>query len=204
MPITLTASEALINCSAEQVRAAADRILLETADAATSVWFYSAMRGLANMLIFPEILDIFTTAVFKSDFGNGDLTLLDRPDEVIAGIGVDFPINRYFQPILEFRSTQYVGGRTPNAFENSPLDALGGVRFFPTRYISMGAAYRYHINQQNEGSFGDDRITTRTTVSGAGGGTFTSTFTGIPPGFVTSTDPHGFIFQLFGWTTQRA
>jgi hypothetical protein len=146
---------------------------------------------------------IYNSSV-KSDFGNGDLTLLDRPDEVIAGIGVDFPINRYFQPILEFRSTQYVGGRTPNAFENSPLDALGGVRFFPTRYISMGAAYRYHINQQNEGSFGDDRITTRTTVSGAGGGTFTSTFTGIPPGFVTSTDPHGFIFQLFGWTTQRA
>jgi hypothetical protein len=60
---------------------------------------------------------IYNSSV-KADYGNNEFTLLDRPDEVLAGIGVDFPVNRYFQPILEFRSTQYVGGRTPNAFEN--------------------------------------------------------------------------------------
>ncbi len=132
----------------------------------------------------------------KTQFPSGDFTLLDRGDEVLAGIGVDFPINRYFQPILEFRSTQYVGGRTPNAFENSPLDALGGVRFYPTRYISLGAAYRYHVNQQNESSFKKDTFRNTATIPGVGGGSFTSSFSGIPTGFQTSGDPHGFIFQV--------
>ncbi len=140
---------------------------------------------------------IYNSSV-KADFGGsvGDVTLLDRPDEVLAGIGVDFPVNRYFQPILEFRSTQYVGGRTPNAFENSPLDGLAGARFYPTRYISLGAAYRYHFNQQDNDSFGDDTFRTTATVPGAGGGAFTSSFSGVPPGFLTSSDPHGFIFQV--------
>ncbi|MCY7345781.1 MAG: hypothetical protein LH614_06110 [Pyrinomonadaceae bacterium] len=135
-------------------------------------------------------------ADIKTQFPAGDFTLLDRGDEVLAGIGVDFPINRYFQPILEFRSTQYVGGRTPNAFENSPLDAIGGVRFYPTRYISLGAAYRYHVNQQNEESFDDTTFRNTVNVTGVGGGSFTSSFNGIPPGFQTSGDPHGFIFQV--------
>lgn len=139
---------------------------------------------------------IYNSSV-KSDFGSaGEVTLLDRPDEVLAGIGVDFPVNRYFQPILEFRSTQYVGGRTPNAFENSPLDGLAGARFYPTRYISLGAAYRYHFNQQDADSFGDDSFRSVATVPGAGGGSFTSNFSGVPAGFLTSTDPHGFIFQV--------
>jgi hypothetical protein len=46
----------------------------------------------------------------RGQFPNGEFTLLDRPDEFIAGVGFDFPINKYFQPILELRSTQYVGG----------------------------------------------------------------------------------------------
>jgi hypothetical protein len=135
---------------------------------------------------------IYNSSV-KADFPSGQVTLLDRPDEVISGIGVDFPINRYFQPILEFRSTQYVGGRTPNAFENSPLDAIGGIRFFPTRYISMGAAYRYHVNQQNESSFDDQSFRVGSVVGSTTGST---TFTGVPPGFLPSGDPHGFIFQV--------
>jgi hypothetical protein len=132
----------------------------------------------------------------KANFGGTEFTLLDRPNEVIAGIGVDFPVNRYFQPILEFRSTQYVGGRTPNAFENSPLDGLGGVRFYPTRFISLGAAYRYNFNQQDVDSFDDNSFTTTSTIQGPGGGTRTITSTGVPNGFQTSSDPHGFIFQV--------
>lgn len=130
----------------------------------------------------------------KSEYNGTEVTLLDRPDEVLSGIAVDFPVNKFFQPILEFRSTQYVGGRTPNAFENSPLDGIAGARIYPTRWLSMGAAYRYHFNQQDRDSFDDD--TFRNTATIPGGGVFTSTSTGVPTGFVTSTDPHGFIFQL--------
>ena len=140
---------------------------------------------------------IYNSSV-RGDFtGGGDATLLDRPDEVISGIGVDFPVNRYFQPILEFRSTQYVGGRTINAFENSPVEGLAGARFFPTRYISIGGAYRHHFNQQDRGYFDDgNSFTTTTTITGTNVQTSTNNFSGVPPGFRTSTDPHGFIFQV--------
>ena len=72
----------------------------------------------------------------------GDAVLLDRPDEFLAGVGFDFPVNKHFQAIAELRSTMYVGGRTPNAFPNNPVDALGGIRIFPARWWGIGAAYR--------------------------------------------------------------
>ncbi len=137
---------------------------------------------------------IYNSSV-KGDFANGKATLLDRPDELIAGVGVDFPVNHYFQPILEFRSTQYVGGRTPNAFENSPIEGLAGARFFPRSFISIGGAYRHSFNTQDRNSFDNgNSITTRSTVIN-GTGT-NNTFTGVPPGFRTSSDSHGFIFQV--------
>jgi hypothetical protein len=132
----------------------------------------------------------------KGEFAGGTFTILDRPDEFLSAIAVDFPVNKYFQPILEFRSLQYVGGRTPNAFENSPLDGLAGARFFPTRWFSLGAAYRYNFNQQDRNSFGDGSFTGTTTVVGNIPTTITTSFTGVPPGFQPSTDPHGFILQI--------
>ena len=36
----------------------------------------------------------------------GDFVLLDRPDELLAGVGFDFPVNEHFQPIAEVDSTQ--------------------------------------------------------------------------------------------------
>ena len=108
-----------------------------------------------------------------------DAVLLDRPDEFLAGLGFDFPINKHFQLIAEARSTMYVAGRTPNAFNNNPVDALGGVRIFPARWWGIGAAYRRHMNQQDQGHFN-------------------STF---PTGFKPSDDPNGFIFQL--WAGHR-
>lgn len=137
---------------------------------------------------------IYNSSV-KGEFSTGEFTLLDRGDEFIAGIGVDFPVNRYFQPILEFKSLRYVGGRTPNAFENNPFDAIAGARFYPTRYISMGAAYRYHVNQQDADSFDDQTFTSRASIANSTLG-LNSSFTGVPPGFQTSSDPHGFIFQF--------
>ena len=132
----------------------------------------------------------------KADSGSNDLVLLDRPDEVLGAIGVDFPVNRYFQPILEFRSTQYVGGRTPNAFENSPIDGLAGARVYPTRWLSLGGAFRYHFNQQDADSFNTDNVRTTSTIPGTGGGVIASNFSGVPSGFITSNDPYGFIFQV--------
>ncbi|MDQ6785419.1 MAG: hypothetical protein M3033_01180, partial [Acidobacteriota bacterium] len=137
---------------------------------------------------------IYNSSV-KGQFPTGTFTILDRPDEVLAGVGVDFPINKYFQPIFEARTTQYVGGRTPNAFENSPIDAIAGFRFFPARYISLGAAYRYHANEQDKESFGNNSFTTRATIANSAAGV-TSTFSGVPAGFQASEDPHGFILQF--------
>ncbi len=130
--------------------------------------------------------------------GFGDFTLLDRPDEVLASIGVDFPVNRYFQPILEFRTLQYVGGRTPNAFERDPMDGLAGVRVFPARWWGFGGAYRYNFNQQDQNSFNQD---SHTSVAGVPPFTFSNTFRGAPSGFETSTNPSGFIAQL--WIGRR-
>ena len=133
--------------------------------------------------------------IYNSSIKSGDLTLLDRPDEVLAGIALDFPVNKYFQPILEGRSTQYVGGRTPNAFENSPIEGLAGVRIFPTRFFSLTGAYRYHFNQQDRDSFegndfsGSVGVVGRTTP-------ITTTVSGVPSGFVTSSDGHGFMLGM--------
>jgi hypothetical protein len=109
----------------------------------------------------------------------GDAVLLDRPDEFLAGLGFDFPINKHFQLIAEARSTMYVAGKTPNAFNNNPVDAIGGVRIFPARWWGIGAAYRRHMNQQDSGHFDN----------------------GLPSAFKPSDDPNGFIFQL--WAGHR-
>jgi hypothetical protein len=114
----------------------------------------------------------------KSDaFGSGEVVLLDRPDELITGVGFDFPINKHFQPIAELKSVMYVGGRTPNAFEQNPVDALAGIRIFPKRWFGFSAWYRANLNQQGERFLNSDP--------------------NFPPGFIESDDPHGFGFQFF-------
>jgi hypothetical protein len=120
----------------------------------------------------------------KSDaFGGGEATLLDRPDELVAGVGMDFVVNRHFQIITELKSVHYVAGRTPNSFPNNPIDFLGGIRIFPRRWFGFSAAYRGHLNQHGRSFvdiFRDDEPND-----------------GFPAGFRTSDDPHGFIFQFF-------
>ena len=139
--------------------------------------------------------------IYNSDIeGPNGVTYLDRGAELQSAIAVDFPVNKYFQPILEFRSLQYVGGRTPNAFENNPLDALAGIRVFARRWVGFSLAYRYHANQQSRGSIEDNEFTGNVTIATAAPlapGQITNTFTGVPPGFRTSSDPHGFIVQGF-------
>ncbi len=116
----------------------------------------------------------------KGTFGGSDYTLLDRADELQSSIGVDFPVNKYLQYIAEFRSLYYVGGHTPNAFERNPIDGIVGLRVFPRRWWGFGAAYRANLNQQGTRSFGD---------------------TAVPSGFTTSTDPSGYIANV--WLGRR-
>jgi hypothetical protein len=145
----------------------------------------------------------------KATIGGNEFVLLDRPDELIAGIGFDFPINKYFQPILELRSTQYVGGRTPNAFENSPVEALAGVKIYPRRWMGFGLAYRMHINQQDRQQFaGTDFNTTINQITNVDpigpqpitvipSTTASATAGSFPRGFNPSSDANGFIVQFF-------
>lgn len=142
----------------------------------------------------------------------GDFVLLDRPDELLAGIGFDFPINEHFQPIAEVRSTTYVGGRTPNAFENNPVDVLGGIKIYPRRWFGIGLAYRRHLNQQDLDHFNpvDFNIPiqqiTNVNVIGRGlvvvpGTNRAVTSQGFPIGFIPSEEPNGFIAQF--WIGRR-
>jgi len=142
----------------------------------------------------------------------GGAVLLDRPDEFLSGLGFDFPVNKHFQIIAEARSTMYVAGKTPNAFNNNPVDALGGIRIFPRRWWGIGVAYRRHMNQQDQGHF--DKVDATTAVNqlsgvfvpGRGvvivpGTTVAATVNGFPIGFNQSDDPNGFILQL--WAGHR-
>jgi hypothetical protein len=146
---------------------------------------------------------------------NTEVTLLDRPDEFLTGVGFDFPINKHFQPILELRSDDYVGGHTPNAFQNNPVDFLGGVKIYPRRWFGFGVWYRLHLNEQSASHFTGATATaginqvTGVNVPGRGvvivpGTTGAIATGGLPLGFVPSTDPNGFGVQFWaGHTNSR-
>ncbi|HEV7699791.1 MAG TPA: hypothetical protein VGO43_06155 [Pyrinomonadaceae bacterium] len=138
----------------------------------------------------------------------GDAVLLDRPDELQLGVGFDFPVNKYYQPIVEINSTHYVGSQTPNAFQQNPIDLIGGLKIFPKRWYGFGLWYRRNLNQQDSSSFNAVDATTPTAnlsgvfVAGRGivivpGTTFPATTNGRPDGFNFSDDPNGFGFQFF-------
>lgn len=158
--------------------------------------------------------------ILNSNPKSGNSTLLDRPDELIAGVGVDFPINKYVQPIAEFRSTQYVGGHTPNALPNNPIEFTVGIKLYPARWWGFGAWYRRALNDQRQNNFNPIDASTSVAnitnvcvlnvpvgvpcVPGVNGilrvvpGTsFVATSAGFPLGFQPSSDPYGFGFQFF-------
>jgi len=134
---------------------------------------------------------------------------------LIAGIGVDFPINKYVQPIMEFRSTQYVGGKTPNAFPNNPVEFTAGIKIYPARWWGFGAWFRRALNDQRAKNLNgvDANVAiqniTNVNVPGRGvvvvpGSTTVATSAGIPLGFQPSSDPYGFGAQLwFGHRNKR-
>lgn len=175
-------------------------------DIGVTMFFDSRLATWVNLSA--NIGYIFNNSV-KAEVNGEELTLLDRPNEFHYQVGLDFPVNKYFQPILEWKQTRYVGGRTPNAFENDPMDGIAGVRIFPARWFGFSAAYRIHFNQQDRNSIEDIRfnqqVTNSVTVLNAQNNVigispaFTTTSSSGPifPGFVPSNDPHGFLFQVF-------
>jgi hypothetical protein len=154
--------------------------------------------------------------ILNSNPKSGDAVLLDRPDEFLSGIGFDFPINKHFQPMAELRSTQYVGGHTPNAMGNNPIEFLMGLKVYPRRWWGFGAWYRRAINDQRLKMFvANDATTTinqvtnvfvrsRNVIVVVPGTSRPATSNGAPLGFIPSSDPHGFGFQFFaGHRKQR-
>jgi len=148
------------------------------------------------------------TSKSKGTFGGTDYVIFDPADELNLSVGLDFPVNKYFQPILEFRSLQYVGGHTPNALEQDPTDGIAGFRVYPRRWFGFGFAYRYNFNQQDIDSFKDTTSTSSTTVlcgvqplPGCVPTTYNFNYTGIPSGVRGSSDPSGYIAQF--WIGRR-
>jgi hypothetical protein len=147
------------------------------------------------------------TSKAKGTFGGDDFIILDRPDELSGALALDFPVNEHFQPIVEWRTTRYVGGRTPNALERHPSDLVAGFRVYPRRWWGFGLAYRMNVNQQNRDSFSQDEQSARVVVNCQAGttncqpATLVTTFNGPPPGFQTSSNPHGYIAQF--WIGKR-
>jgi hypothetical protein len=154
----------------------------------------------------------------SKDMGNA--VLLDRPNELLAGLGFDFPVNKHIEVIGEVRSTMYRGSSTPNAFNNNPVDAIGGVKIYPARWWGFGLAYRRHLNQQDANHFNATTVNTqvnnlsgvcvKTVPGGAAcvpgvngtiiivpGTTIATTVNGAPAGFKFSDDPNGFIGQFW-------
>jgi hypothetical protein len=148
------------------------------------------------------------TSKVEGNFGGTNAVMFDPGDELNLSVGVDFPVNKFFQPILEFRSLHYVGGRTFNALEQNPADGIAGFRVFPRRWFGFGFAYRHNFNQQDISSFEDDSTSNSVTIlcgpvalPGCVPTTTTVTTTGIPAGLGPSTDPHGYIAQF--WIGRR-
>ena len=148
------------------------------------------------------------TSKIKGSFGGGEFVMLDPADELHLSVGIDFPVNKFFQPILEFRSLNYVGGHTVNALEQDPIDGLAGFRIFPRRWFGFGFAYRHNFNQQDLGWFDDSAQTNATTVlcgpvplTGCVPTTVSVNSTGVPSGLGLATDPHGYIGQF--WIGRR-
>lgn len=75
------------------------------------------------------------------------------------------------------------------------MDGLAGIRVFPFRWMSIGAAYRYNFNQQDVDSFNNDFSGT-VTVAGRVPQTISTVINGVLTGFEPSSDAHGFIFQF--------
>ena len=88
------------------------------------------------------------------------------------------------------------------------MDGIAGVRIFPARWFGFGFAYRHNFNQQDRDSIKDIQYSqnvqptvtianSTNAVIGAGFSTPITSSGNISNAFRPSSDPHGFIFQVF-------
>ncbi len=148
------------------------------------------------------------TSRAKGNFGGTNYTILDRPDEMLLSIGADFPMNKHFQPILEWSYLRYIGSRTPNALDQDPMDGIAGFRVYPARWWGIGLAYRYNFNQQDSNYFNNAQnsnsvnlVCGAVSARGCTGVTQSFSSTGVPNGFDVSSNANGYIAQI--WVGRR-
>jgi hypothetical protein len=92
------------------------------------------------------------------------------------------------------------------------VEFIGGIKIYPRRWFGFGAAFRRHLNQQDDGHFNSQDFNISVNqlsnifVPGRGtvavpGTTVSATLNGVPRGFDFSEDPNGFIGQF--WIGRR-
>ena len=98
-----------------------------------------------------------TAAQFIRFHGNVGMNFVGDPqnttvsfrDELIWRGGVELPIRSSVRLIAEIVGTQYVGDDTWNDMNPyRPMEAIGGIRFFPAEWASVGAAYQASIHKE--------------------------------------------------------
>ena len=77
-------------------------------------------------------------------------TLADLQNEFIWRGGAAFPAYGHVQIIGEVSGTTYWGTRTMGLNPRAAVDVIGGVRFYPAKWITVGAGYQATINHVKE------------------------------------------------------
>jgi outer membrane protein OmpA-like peptidoglycan-associated protein len=76
--------------------------------------------------------------------------LADLQHEFIWRGGAAFPAYGRVQVIGEVSGTTYWGTRTLGANPRAAVDVIGGLRFYPTKWMTLGAGYQATINHAKE------------------------------------------------------
>ena len=79
-----------------------------------------------------------------------DQKLADLQHEFIWRGGAGFPAYGRVQIIGEVSGTTYWGTRTFGANPRTAVDIIGGMRFYPTKWMTLGAGYQATINHVKE------------------------------------------------------
>lgn len=77
---------------------------------------------------------------------SGDSMGIDRQSRFNYGLGVTLPMTRRSARLTtEIVGSTFYGSRTGQANPTSPLDLHGGLRFFPTPWLTIGGAYTFNV-----------------------------------------------------------
>jgi len=105
---------------------------------------------------------------FIGNPGSNGNDLLDLRDELRLGFGLNVPVTKALQGIIEVNNKTFIGSGTPISGPVNPVDIFGGLRYYPRDWVSIGGGYRHFINSTDTD----------------------------PASWTYSTDHHGFTVQL--------